>query len=122
MPGSSAYSRFVQKLRENHHLVREIFEDLVGGLYEKLEGLGQKLAIDGKAIQSHAAGLPAEDAEEDGRRNTDADYGVKIYYFSEEDEGEDGLALSVMLAIAVGSIKHDRLDGSVRLMSAPAQS
>ena len=83
VPSSSAYSRFVQKLRENLHLVREIFEELVEELSEELEGFGEKLAIDGKAVQSHAAGPCREDAKEDGRTDTDANYGVKTYHFSD---------------------------------------
>jgi len=83
VPSSSAYSRFVRKLAENHHLVREVFEDLADQLSEELEGFGQQLAIDGKAVHSHAAGPPAEGAEQDGRRDTDADYGVKTYHLSD---------------------------------------
>jgi transposase len=77
-PGSSAYSRFRAKLMQRGERVREIFDCLVQEASEELEGFGESLAVDGKAVKSHARRRPKSD-EPDGRRDTDADYGVKTY-------------------------------------------
>ena len=82
VPSSSAYSRFIKKLEINEGYIRGIFEQLVKFMAEEVEGFGQRLAVDGKAVQSHARPT-CKDKEPDGRRDTDADYGVKNYHCSD---------------------------------------
>ncbi|MCL6613434.1 MAG: transposase [Firmicutes bacterium] len=60
--------------------VGAIFDKLVAVLTELLPDFGERLAFDGKALESHAN--PRKKGEEkapDGRRDLDADIGVKTY-------------------------------------------
>jgi len=53
-----------------------------------LPDFGERLAIDGKAIESFANSHEYENEEElegDRRRDLDADYGMKEYHFEKED-------------------------------------
>ncbi|MCX7949976.1 MAG: transposase, partial [Treponemataceae bacterium] len=80
MPTAAAYSRFLKGLMRHQEQVREIFTTLVHTLTEELPDFGQTLAIDGKALESY--GNPVEKkkgGKADGRRDTDADWGVKRY-------------------------------------------
>ena len=79
VPPSWVYSRFLKRLRGHQGQVKEIFDRLVDGLGEVLVGFGRTLAVDGKAIRTHARArekdMPVGQA--DGRRDTDADFGAK---------------------------------------------
>lgn len=83
-PTSSAFSRFLSKLLEMEAEIKEIFEALVKELIELLPDLGENLGIDGKAISTHA-NPHKESKPDDGRRDNDADYGVKTYRGKSED-------------------------------------
>lgn len=83
VPTSAVYSRFLAKLFSRQALLDAIFESLVDQCYELLPNFGNHLALDGKAISSHAKGR-SKRITKDGRRDLDADYGVKKY------KGEDG--------------------------------
>lgn len=90
VPTSSAYSRFLTNLLEHGTLINEIFDDLVNQLRDRLEGFGEELAFDGKAIHSAAKGKKKKDNDrqnkkEDRRRDDDADWGVKTYRGVSED-------------------------------------
>jgi hypothetical protein len=88
VPGSWAYSRFLKNLMKHEEEIEEIFEELVEKLKEELEDFGKYLAVDGKGLDTHAKGKKrGEDGEreEDGRRDTDADWGSKIYRGVRED-------------------------------------
>ncbi len=78
VPTPAVYSRFMHKLFGHQKLIDEIFENLVGQCYEQLPGFGKYLALDGKAINTHARSRN-EAKKKDGRRDLDADYGVKTY-------------------------------------------
>lgn len=87
VPPSWVYTRFSGLLFKNTELVDQMFDDLVEQLRGILPGFGTNLAMDGKAIDSHAQprkGL--SEMDEDGRRDTDADFGKKTY----AGIGEDG--------------------------------
>jgi len=84
VPTSSAFSRFLSKLLEMEAEVTEIFEALVKELIELLSDFGENLGIDGKAIPTHAK-AHKESKPDDGRRDNDADYGVKTYRGKSED-------------------------------------
>jgi hypothetical protein len=80
VPSSSAYTRFLKNLMKHQKEVNKMFDNLVKMLCEELPDFGEVLAIDGKAIQSYARRRRDEDEKPyDGRRDIDADIGVKTY-------------------------------------------
>jgi len=82
VPPAWAYTRFVRKLQRRLPQLEAIFRRAVGGLAEVLPDFGKTLALDGKAIKSHARGRKRDEKQmrrPDGRRDTDADWGVKTY-------------------------------------------
>jgi hypothetical protein len=87
VPSADAFGRFLALLLDEREALHEIFNRLVEQLGEHLPGLGLRLAIDSKAIQSH--GKPVADEEKKGsddrRRDVDADWGVKTYKGERED-------------------------------------
>jgi transposase len=91
VPPPWVYSRFFDKLLEKEHkeYIDEIFNNLIRELQELLPDFGETLAIDGKAIDSFANSHNYDEKEikaDDRRRDLDADYGTKTYYY-EDDEG-----------------------------------
>jgi len=87
VPPAHVYTRFLQLLLRHIGQIEHIFDDLAEQLREELPGFGTNLAMDGKAINSHARprkGLREMSA--DGRRDTDADFGKKTYTGVREDD------------------------------------
>jgi hypothetical protein len=87
VPPSWVYTRFLKKLLKHEKLIEQMFDDLVEDLRELLPDFGQTLAIDGKAIPTHAR-APRKDEKPksaDGRRDTDADWGKKTYKKKRKD-------------------------------------
>lgn len=80
-PSADAMERFCKLIVEHSEQLLKIFHRLVDELKRALPNLGAKTAVDSKAIQSF--GNPVRDneklAEPDGRRDTDANWGVKTY-------------------------------------------
>lgn len=87
VPPSWVYSRFLAKLLRREKMIDGIFERLVKELSEALPGFGSHLAMDAKAIASHAR-PKKQKKRRDGRRDVDADFGKKVY----RGEREDGTA------------------------------
>ena len=91
VPGSWVYSRFLRNLIKHEEEIEGIFEELVEMVKEEVPDFGKYLAIDGKAIDSHANGKRGKNSEEeeysedDGRRDIDADWGKKVYRGVRED-------------------------------------
>lgn len=83
VPPEWAYTRFMKNLFTFEDEINNIFDNLVNQLGELIPDYGKRLAIDSKAIDS--AGKPAKETEEDGRRDTDADYGKKVYKGERKD-------------------------------------
>ena len=84
VPPPYVYTRFLTKLMSRQGKIEEIFDGMVDKLHNLLDGFGRNFAIDGKAIRSHARrGRKGE--EPDGRRDTDANVGVKTYRGVRED-------------------------------------
>jgi hypothetical protein len=87
VPPASAYTHFLQSLLAHADRVDAIFDNLVERLRTELPGFGRLLAIDGKALRTHArprrkdAPLPPAD----GRRDTDADFGRKTKHGKHDD-------------------------------------
>lgn len=86
VPTASAFSRFIKKLFSMEEEINSIFNKLVKDVSTLLPGFGTNLAIDGKAIQT-VARLKGKDEKitPDGRRDTDADFGKKVYKGQRED-------------------------------------
>jgi hypothetical protein len=76
VPPSWVYSRFLKGLLGCVALIEEIFDRLVEELRGCLPDFGQRLAVDGKALPSHAR---RKGGCGDGRREGDADLGTKTY-------------------------------------------
>ena len=75
VPSDDAFGRFLAVVMEQLDGLLEIFHQLVEALRAKLPGLGEKLAVDSKAISSY--GRPVKDEEKrqavDRRRDIDAE-------------------------------------------------
>jgi len=84
VPSASAYSRFMKNLLIHVEEINQMFNNLVDELKKLLPDFGESLAIDSKAIKSFA-NHRNKNTEEDGRRDLDADYGVKKYKGQRED-------------------------------------
>ena len=87
VPGSWVYSRFLSSLFRHQGAVDAMLDELVEGLREALDGFGRVLAMDGKALPSHARPRGRDEAPKarDGRRDTDADWGAKSSTATRED-------------------------------------
>ena len=82
VPTESAYTRFMGNLFRFELDIEGMFDDLLNQLGKELSDLGQHMAVDSKAIES--AGK-ATNKEADGRRDVDADTGVKVYRGERKD-------------------------------------
>jgi len=87
VPPPWAYTRFLKGLFAHAELIEAMFDSLVESLREELPEFGRHLAVDGKALRSHArpAGKGHAKRKVDGRRDTDADFGHKTYRGRRED-------------------------------------
>lgn len=87
VPTEDAFGRFLELIVIHCDKVLGIFHRLVDELGEVLPDLGRRLAVDSKALPS--AGKPVRDEEkqkeDDGRRELDADWGVKKYRGKKKD-------------------------------------
>jgi len=90
-PPPWVYSRFLDKLMEKEHqeYIEGIFNNLIEELKELLPDFGEKLAVDGKAIESYANPHDHDEDEKeelknDRRRDVDAKFGRKDYYYKDE--------------------------------------
>ncbi len=84
IPPPSVYTRFLQQLLEQEAAINQIFDDLVEALREVLPGFASQLAVDSKAIPSFAPHANPKTTP-DGRRDVDADYGIKRYHGQHAD-------------------------------------
>lgn len=84
IPNAWNYSRFLLSLMEEQELIDRMFETAVGEITRLLPDFGEALAIDGKAIGSYAK-RPNKNEKGDGRRDLDADTGIKKYKGVNED-------------------------------------
>jgi len=87
VPTKDSFSRFLESLIEHEVFITEMFHGLVDELKKKLPDLGVKTAVDSKAIQSFGRPVGDEEKlqEDDRRRDTDADWGVKTYKGARKD-------------------------------------
>lgn len=87
VPPEWVYTRFLKSLMRHTGLIEAMFDALVERLREALPGFGGALAVDGKGIETHGRARKKGDElrEPDGRRDVDADWGVKTYQGERED-------------------------------------
>ena len=76
-PTASAYTNFLNNLKECEQELREMFDTLVKYMYENLKGFGENIAADGKAIQSYATKISEKNSGNRGEK--DADWCKKEY-------------------------------------------
>lgn len=84
IPQSWNYSRFLVNVIKEQELVNEMFDEAIEEIMRLLPDFGKMLAIDGKAIESYAK-RENNNKEEDGRRDVDANTGIKKYSGIRED-------------------------------------
>ncbi len=77
-PSKSAYSNFLANLKECGKELDGMFAEMVSYMYGHLEGFGECLMVDGKAIQSYAT-KPAKSKKAGERGEHDADWCRKTY-------------------------------------------
>jgi hypothetical protein len=92
VPNSWAFSRFVASVIKHEQLVLEMFDSLVEQIAAVLPDYGKHVAIDGKGLASYARGRSKDQEEDhagqpepDGRRDTDAAWGVHEQRGQRED-------------------------------------
>lgn len=84
VPNSWAFSRFLASVMKRVDLLDAIFARLVSEIAAALPDYGAHLAVDGKALASYARGTskdekPTEEPRPEGRRDTDAAWGVHAH-------------------------------------------
>lgn len=79
IPKAFNYARFIKLLMRHQDELGEIFQTLVKALGEELPDFGERLAIDSKYIKS-MANRKSKNTKQDGRRDLDADLGMKTYH------------------------------------------
>ena len=80
---ASAYTNFLNNLKECEDELREMFDTLVKYMYENLNGFGEIIAADGKAIQSYARRISEKNSDNIGER--DANWCQKNYTTTKPD-------------------------------------
>jgi len=83
VPPCYVYTRFLKLLIGFKSEIDAMFDTLVETLKGLLPELGFSVAVDSKGVSS--AGRPTKETGEDGRRDTDADWGKKTYRGQRED-------------------------------------
>jgi hypothetical protein len=78
LPRSHNYSRFLKNLMKHQDLIESMFDALVNELMLLLPDFGERLAVDSKNIASFAKRSNRKE-KKDGRRDLDADLGIKKY-------------------------------------------
>lgn len=78
VPSKSAYSKFLKNLMKCQDELNDIFKGLVQYMYDHLDGFGDILMVDGKAIQSFGTKL-SENKKSGNRGEHDADWCRKTY-------------------------------------------
>ena len=84
VPHAYNYSRFIALLLKHQDELDRIFQKQVRRIMKKLPQFGKRLAMDSKYVSSFA-GRKNKNKKQDGRRETDADLGMKKYHGVHED-------------------------------------
>ena len=81
VPPKWVYTRFLKQLIKEREEIDRIFNNLINELKGLLPDIGEHLAIDSKAIKSHAVGKKKSEDSSD----KETDWGVKTYRGKRED-------------------------------------
>jgi len=84
VPEEHNYSRFMKLLMRHQVELDEIFQVLIEGLMEELPDFGERMAIDSKYVKS-MANRKSKNEKRDGRREIDAELGMKTYHGTHPD-------------------------------------
>ena len=87
IPSKYVMTRFMKKLKKHRELIKEIFYTQRNELAEVKKDFGTNIGVDGKYIDSYAK-KENKNQKEDGRRDTDAKYGIKEKYYK-DDKGNE---------------------------------
>ena len=87
IPSKYVMTRFMKKLKKHRNLIKEIFYTQRNELAEVKKDFGRNIGVDGKYIDSYAK-KENKNKKIDGRRDTDAKYGVKEKYYTDEKGNE----------------------------------
>jgi len=74
IPSSDAYTRFLKNLMKEQEMIEEMFNALINEAKELLPDLGEHLAVDSKALDTHARGRKDPATSSD----PDANWGKKV--------------------------------------------
>ena len=84
VPQKHNYTRFIKLLLRHQDELDSMFQELVKLLQKELPDFGERLAIDSKYVRSFSNRKSKKD-KQDGRRDLDADLGMKKYYGVHKD-------------------------------------
>ncbi len=87
IPSKYVMTRFMKKLKKYRNLIKEIFYTQRNELAEIKKDFGKNAGVDGKYLDSYAK-KENKNKKEDGRRDTDAKYGIKEKYCI-DDKGNE---------------------------------
>ena len=85
IPSKYVMTRFMKKLKKHRELIKERFYTQRNELAEVKKDFGTNIGVDGKYIDSYAK-KENKNQKEDGRRDTDAKYGIKEKYYKDDKE------------------------------------
>ena len=80
-PSADAFGRFLKLVVRYFDRIQQMIDTVIEELAKHLPGLGRRLAVDSKAISSFGSPVRSESKRQkpDGRRDLDANRGVKTY-------------------------------------------
>ncbi|TDW25325.1 transposase-like protein DUF772 [Breznakia blatticola] len=87
VPGEAVFTRFYQRLENYQEELDSIQKNLVEYFYENVDGFGEKLAGDGKYIQSYANRVN-EHADGERRSENDASVSIKENFITDKNGKE----------------------------------
>lgn len=82
IPSKYVMTRFMKKLKGHKELIKEIFYTQRNELSKIKKEFGRNIGVDGKYIDSYAK-KENKNKKEDGRRETEAKYGIKERYYKD---------------------------------------
>jgi hypothetical protein len=86
VPPERVFTGFLKSLQQEQNELDRIFSAITDALYETLPSFGERLAGDGKYLDSHAKRPPKENVGgTDFRTENDAEFSVKEYHYTGND-------------------------------------
>ena len=87
VPSKYVMTRFMKKLKKHKNLIKEIFYTQRNEVAQIKGDFGKNIGVDGKYIDSYAK-KENKKKKVDGRRDTEAKYGIKEKYYKDEKGNE----------------------------------